>query len=90
MPPRILPEAGPQKGVVDGPRDRPYTDLVNENFQSLMQQLGEAINHAVLNSGEVDAALDHVRANGIYVFLVLEATICVRRASASGRGTDRR
>jgi hypothetical protein len=44
-----------------------------------MQQLGEAVNDAVMNSGEVDAALDKVRESGIDVFLVLEATICVRR-----------
>jgi hypothetical protein len=44
-----------------------------------MQHLGEAINDAVMNSGEVEAALDQVRESGIDVFLVLEATICVRR-----------
>ncbi len=52
---------------------------MDENFQQLMQQLGEAINDAVMTSGEVDAALDKVRDSGIDVFLVLEATICVRR-----------
>ena len=52
-----------------------------------MQQLGEAINHAVLNSGEVDAPLDQVRANGIDVFLVLEATICVRRKDGASIDT---
>ena len=60
---------------------------MNENFQSLMQQLGEAINHAVLNSTEVDEALDQVRANGIDVFLVLEATICVRRKDGASIDT---
>lgn len=44
-----------------------------------MQQLGEAVNDAVMNSQEVDAALEQVRSSGIDVFLVLEATICVRR-----------
>lgn len=52
---------------------------MDENFQQLMHQLGEAINDAVMTSGEVDAALDKVRDSGIDVFLVLEATICVRR-----------
>jgi ArsR family metal-binding transcriptional regulator len=52
---------------------------VDENFQQLMHQLGEAINDAVMTSGDVDAALDKVRSSGIDVFLVLEATICVRR-----------
>jgi len=44
-----------------------------------MHHLGEAINNAVMTSGEVDAALEKVRDSGIDVFLVLEATICVRR-----------
>ena len=44
-----------------------------------MQSLGEAINNAVTTSTEVEAALDHVRESGVDVFLVLEATICVRR-----------
>lgn len=44
-----------------------------------MQELGEAINDAVMGSTDVDAALAKVRGNGIDVFLVLEATICVRR-----------
>jgi hypothetical protein len=52
---------------------------VDENFEQLMHQLGEAINDAVMTSTDVDAALDKVRTSGIDVFLVLEATICVRR-----------
>jgi hypothetical protein len=44
-----------------------------------MHQLGEAINDAVMTSTDVDTALDKVRTSGIDVFLVLEATICVRR-----------
>ncbi|MBK6313788.1 MAG: hypothetical protein IPF53_05565 [Blastocatellia bacterium] len=52
---------------------------MDENFQNLMQELGEAINDAVLDSEGVDAALAKVRGSGIDVFLVLEATICVRR-----------
>ena len=52
---------------------------MDENFEQLMHHLGEAINNAVMNSGEVDTALEKVRDSGIDVFLVLEATICVRR-----------
>jgi ArsR family metal-binding transcriptional regulator len=52
---------------------------VDENFEQLMHQLGEAINDAVMTSTDVDTALDKVRTSGIDVFLVLEATICVRR-----------
>lgn len=56
-----------------------YCAAVDENFQDLMQELGEAINDAVLDSHGVDEALAKVRGSGIDVFLVLEATICVRR-----------
>ena len=56
-----------------------YCAGVDDNFQNLMQELGEAINDAVLDSQGVDAALEKVRGSGIDVFLVLEATICVRR-----------
>lgn len=52
---------------------------MDERFQHLMQQLGEAVNDAVMGSKEVDDALAKVRDSGIDVFLVLEATICVRR-----------
>ena len=52
---------------------------MDENFEQLMHQLGEAINDAVMTSTDVDTALDKVRTSGIDVFLVLEATICVRR-----------
>jgi hypothetical protein len=46
-----------------------------------MQRLGTAINDAITTSDEVDAALSDVREKGIDVFLVLEATICVRHRS---------
>jgi hypothetical protein len=52
---------------------------VDETFQQLMQRLGSAINDAITTSDEVDAALSDVRGRGIDVFLVLEATICVRQ-----------
>ena len=47
-----------------------------------MQRLGSAINEAITTSDEVDAALSDVRQMGIDVFLVLEATICVRQRDA--------
>lgn len=52
---------------------------MDDNFEQLMHRLGEAINDAVMTSSDVDTALDNVRTSGIDVFLVLEATICVRR-----------
>lgn len=66
-------------GLLDGREGATYCAGVDDNFQNLMQELGEAINDAVLDSEGVDAALAKVRGSGIDVFLVLEATICVRR-----------
>lgn len=57
---------------------------MSESFQDLIQRLGHAINAAILHSETVDAALDDIRAVGIDVFLVLEATICVRPKTAEG------
>jgi hypothetical protein len=54
---------------------------VDEAYQHELRRLGLAINDAVTSSAEVNAALDHIRALGIDVFLVLEATICIRRRS---------
>jgi hypothetical protein len=58
--------------------------LVSEPFQELIQRLGHAINDSILGSETVDSALDDIRAAGIDVFLVLEATICVRPKTAEG------
>lgn len=68
-----------QTAILTGAECATYCPRVDENFQNLMQELGEAINDAVLDSDGVDAALAKVRGSGIDVFLVLEATICVRR-----------
>ena len=77
----IVPTAveGAQTAFLTGAERGTYCAAVDENFQNLMQELGEAINDAVLDSEGVDAALAKVRGSGIDVFLVLEATICVRR-----------
>lgn len=77
----IVPTAveGAQTAFLTGAEGATYCAGVDDNFQNLMQELGEAINDAVLDSEGVDAALAKVRGSGIDVFLVLEATICVRR-----------
>jgi hypothetical protein len=62
---------------------------VSESFQELIQRLGNAINDAIMNSDKVDGALDDIRAVGIDVFLVLEATICVKPKTAeAGEALD--
>lgn len=77
----IVPTAveGAQTAFLTAAERATYCAGVDDNFQNLMQELGEAINDAVLDSEGVDAALAKVRGSGIDVFLVLEATICVRR-----------
>ena len=57
---------------------------MSEPFQELIQRLGHAINDSILGSEAVDSALDEIRAAGIDVFLVLEATICVRPKTPEG------
>jgi hypothetical protein len=54
---------------------------VEDSLQDGLRRLGLAINDAVTGSEEVNAALDAIRARGTEVFLVLEATICIRRGS---------
>jgi len=52
---------------------------VDDSYQDALRELGLAINDAVTGSDEVNAALEKIRERGIEVFLVLEATICIRR-----------
>jgi len=51
---------------------------VDQELQNLVRKLGEAINDSINNSGEVDAALETLRAAGHDVLLVLEATIAFK------------
>jgi hypothetical protein len=61
---------------------------VDDAFQEELRRLGLAINDAVIGSAEVDAALERVRALGMDVFLVLEATICIRKGEDGAEGQD--
>jgi hypothetical protein len=58
---------------------------LDEHLKRLMQDLGIAINDALSDSPEVTDAIETVREQGYDVFLVLEATIGVRRR---GESTD--
>ena len=62
---------------------------MDDSLQDGLRRLGLAINDAVTGSAEVNAALDAIRARGTDVFLVLEATICIRRgAETASDATD--
>lgn len=52
---------------------------LDEHLKKLMQDLGIAINDALSDSPEVTEAIETVREAGYDVFLVLEATIGVRK-----------
>jgi hypothetical protein len=54
---------------------------VEDSLQDGLRRLGLAINDAVTGSEDVNDALDAIRSRGTEVFLVLEATICIRRGA---------
>jgi hypothetical protein len=54
---------------------------VDDSLEEGLRRLGLAINDAVTGSAEVTGALEEIRARGTDVFLVLEATICIRRGA---------
>src|SRR6266699_6920868 len=52
---------------------------MDDNLKQLMKELGEAINGALSESGDINDAIQNVRNAGYDVFLVLEATIGFNR-----------
>ncbi len=48
---------------------------MDEDLEKLIEELGEAINHAIQESGEINETLDRIRALGHDVYLILEASI---------------
>ncbi|MFN0119156.1 MAG: hypothetical protein ACKV2V_01490 [Blastocatellia bacterium] len=65
-------------------KQREERKVLDEHLQKLIRELGEAINHAVNESDDVNECLVRIRDTGHDVFLVLEATIAFseRRTSA--------
>ncbi|MCI0337639.1 MAG: hypothetical protein L0226_08685 [Acidobacteria bacterium] len=51
---------------------------MDEYLEKLIKELGEAINNAINESGEVNDALEKLRIAGHEVLLVLEATIAFK------------
>lgn len=52
---------------------------LDDNLKKLMKELGAAINDALAESGEINAAIQNVKNAGYDIFLVLETTIGVHR-----------
>jgi hypothetical protein len=60
---------------------------LDEKLKGLIKELGEAINLALSQSGEISEAIQNVRDAGYDVYLVLEATIGFnKRAAAENAG----
>jgi len=51
---------------------------LDENLEKLIRELGEAINDAINESGEIHEAMERIRASGADVMLILEATIAFK------------
>ena len=58
---------------------------MDEYLQKLIRELGEAINNAIEESGEINEALERIRASGNDVFLVLEATIAFKEKEGENK-----
>ena len=52
---------------------------LDDNLKKLMKELGAAINDALADSAEINAAIQNVKKAGYDIFLVLETTIGVHR-----------
>jgi hypothetical protein len=50
---------------------------LKESVRDLLQQLGEAINDAILGSARIDSLIKEVRREGYEIYLMLEANIGV-------------
>ncbi len=55
---------------------------MDQYLQKLVRELGEAINDSINESEAVTQALERIRATGIEVLLVLEATIAFKEKPA--------
>lgn len=56
---------------------------MDENLERLIRKLGEAINDAINESGEIHEAMERIRATGADVMLILEATIAFKEKPAA-------
>lgn len=56
---------------------------LDEKLKGLIKELGEAINLALSQSGEISDAIQNVRDAGYDVYLVLEATIGFNKRAAA-------
>ena len=48
---------------------------MDQRLRSLMEELGEAINHSLSDSEQIAEVITRIKAGGYDVFLLLEATV---------------
>jgi hypothetical protein len=54
----------------------------NQTMKKRIQELGNAINETLANSGEIAEAIEKIKSEGYDVFLVLEATVGFNKQDA--------
>jgi hypothetical protein len=61
---------------------------LKDSVRDMLQQLGEAINDAILGSARIDSLMQEVRREGYEIYLMLEANIGVedKRGERSEEG----
>lgn len=65
----------PRGGAILAPAARKGKAVVDDRLKELMQELGNAINESLSDSGRIAEAIGEIKRAGYDVFLVLEATI---------------
>ena len=58
---------------------------MNDELQSPLQDLADALHHAIESSSEVERALAALRASGFDAVLLLEVTVALSREDAAAR-----
>ena len=58
---------------------------MNDELQSPLQDLADALHHAIESSPEVDLALKALRASGFDAVLLLEVTVALSREDAAAK-----
>ncbi len=61
---------------------------MKDSVKELLQQLGEAINEAVLGSARIDSLMQEVRREGYEIYLMLEANIAVEDKGGKQAGEE--
>ena len=57
---------------------------MNTRLKKLVHELGDSINHSLSSSEQVARVVDRIKEEGFDIFLVLEATVGLRRHDEEG------